>query len=213
MPGNESRNNTRTCLIEAGLHLFGQKGFEGTSTRELAGLAKTNVASITYHFGSKAGLRSACATEVAARVSNVLDGAGLIIQSQTAKAATAQIERLIGALIDLIVGAPQAQDMVAFMLRELTEPGEVADTVYASFIDPRHKALCDLWATATGRDPDDEGVKLAIFALIGQVLYFRIASGFVSRRMSWDNVGLDEVCQIKSIIIANLHDAIERQRL
>ena len=82
MPDNESRNNTRTGLIEAGLHLFGQKGFEGTSTRELAGLAKTNVASITYLYGNKAGLRSACATEVAAWVSNVLDGAGLIIQSQ-----------------------------------------------------------------------------------------------------------------------------------
>ena len=69
--------------------------------------------------------------------------------------------------------------MVVFMLRELAELGKVTDTVYAVFIEPRHKALCDLWATATGRDSDDGDVILAILALIGQVLYL------ASRRVSF----------------------------
>lgn len=213
MQSDETRNHTRTSLIGAGLHLFGQKGYEGTSTRELAGLAKTNIASINYHFGGKAGLRSACATAVTKRVSEVLDGAGVLQAPETAQAATGQIERLVRALVELIVGTPESQDMVAFMLREITGPGRIAETVYASFVEPRHKALCSLWATATGRDADDDEVKLAVFALIGQIVYFRIASAFVLRRMSWDVIGPGETRKVAAIVIANLRDAIERQRI
>ena len=52
---------TKKALIEAAFVLFAEKGFAATSTREIASAAKTNIASIPYHFGSKAGLRMACA--------------------------------------------------------------------------------------------------------------------------------------------------------
>jgi AcrR family transcriptional regulator len=213
MSNDDSKNKTRTRLIMAGWHLFGHNGYEGTSTRALAGLAKTNIASITYHFGSKAGLRTACAVAVAKRVSQALDAAVLDRPPETAQQATAQMERLIRALIGLIIGAPEAADMVTFMLRELTGPADIKDTVYTSFIEPRHKAICALWATATGRAPDDKAVKLAVFALIGQVIYFRIASAFVARRMCWDAVGPDETRQIEETVIASLRDALERHRI
>ena len=35
------------------MNLFGQKGFEGTSVREIAALADVNLAMINYYFGSK----------------------------------------------------------------------------------------------------------------------------------------------------------------
>ena len=212
MSDTEIKTDTRASLIQAGLHLFGQNGFEATSTRQLAARAGTNVASIAYHFGSKAGLRAACAMAVVSRVSKALDGAGVLDAPNTGGAALAKIENLVGALVDLIVASPEAADMAAFMIREATAPGEVADTVYLQFIEPRHKAICRLWATVTGRDPDDAEVKLAVFALVGQVVYFRIASPFVLRRMSWNAVGPDETRQISALIIANLHDTIERQR-
>jgi AcrR family transcriptional regulator len=205
-------NGTRENLIAAGLHLFGTKGYEGTSTRELAKRAGTNIASITYHFGGKAGLRTACAAEVAARVSRVLDATGTPELPADSKGAAMQIERMIAAFVKLIVGTPEARDMVAFMLRELTGHSDTADTVYAAFVEPRHRMLCALWAMATGRDPEDEAVKLAVFALIGQVVYFRIAATFVLRRMSWDALGADETEQISATIIESLRDALERHR-
>ena len=56
MQDDSSPSGTRADLIAAGLHLFGHDGFAATSTRALAARAGTNVASIAYHFGSKAGL-------------------------------------------------------------------------------------------------------------------------------------------------------------
>ena len=43
----------REIIIESAIKLFGSKGFEGTSVREIAGDAKVNVAMINYYFGSK----------------------------------------------------------------------------------------------------------------------------------------------------------------
>ncbi len=60
-----SSDRTRTALIAAGLELFGEKGFEATSTRDIATAAGANLASIAYHFGSKEGLRLACAQAIA----------------------------------------------------------------------------------------------------------------------------------------------------
>ncbi|MFI5134319.1 MAG: TetR family transcriptional regulator [Chitinophagales bacterium] len=43
----------REQILEVAEDLFAQKGFEGTSVRELARKAKINVAMISYYFGSK----------------------------------------------------------------------------------------------------------------------------------------------------------------
>ena len=56
-----SAEQTRQALIRAALKLFGAKGFDGTSTREIAAAARANIGSIAYHFGGKEGLRLACA--------------------------------------------------------------------------------------------------------------------------------------------------------
>lgn len=48
--------DTRQRIIEASIHLFGLKGFDGTSTREIARMAGVNIASLNYHFRSKQNL-------------------------------------------------------------------------------------------------------------------------------------------------------------
>ena len=55
---------TRLALVRAGLRLFGQRGFDGTSTRQIAAAAKANIGSIAYHFGGKEGLRLAAADHI-----------------------------------------------------------------------------------------------------------------------------------------------------
>ena len=53
----------RKRLLYAALALFAEKGFAKTSTREIAAAAGTNIASISYYFGDKAGLYAATFTE------------------------------------------------------------------------------------------------------------------------------------------------------
>lgn len=50
---------TRASALEAAQHLFAEKGFAGTSMREIAAVAGVSQPLIYYHFGSKEGLYSA----------------------------------------------------------------------------------------------------------------------------------------------------------
>lgn len=50
---NERGQNTRKQLLKTALELFGEYGFEGTSTRQIAMKAGCNLGLISFHFGSK----------------------------------------------------------------------------------------------------------------------------------------------------------------
>lgn len=47
---------TRQSIIKAAVDLFAEKGFEGTSVREIVAKARVNQAAINYHFKGKDGL-------------------------------------------------------------------------------------------------------------------------------------------------------------
>jgi TetR/AcrR family transcriptional regulator len=50
---------TRQALVQAGVALFSERGYDGVSTEDLAGRAGVNKALISYHFGGKRGLYAA----------------------------------------------------------------------------------------------------------------------------------------------------------
>ena len=59
MSASELQNqgkDTKQRIIDRARELFAERGFEGTSIRDLAKLADVNVAAINYHFGNKTGL-------------------------------------------------------------------------------------------------------------------------------------------------------------
>lgn len=64
---------TRARLLERAIELFAEHGFAGVSTRTLALAAASNVALITFHFGSKQGLYEAAILETVERLKHVLD--------------------------------------------------------------------------------------------------------------------------------------------
>jgi TetR/AcrR family transcriptional regulator, regulator of cefoperazone and chloramphenicol sensitivity len=47
---------TRDAIVKAAVHLFAEKGFQGTSVRDIVVRARVNQAAINYHFKSKDGL-------------------------------------------------------------------------------------------------------------------------------------------------------------
>src|SRR5271165_5925578 len=59
---------TRARITAVALRLFGDRGFDGVSTREIAEEAGVNPPALQYYFDSKEGLYCACAEYVASRV-------------------------------------------------------------------------------------------------------------------------------------------------
>jgi AcrR family transcriptional regulator len=57
---NKTDTDTRDRLIASAKTLFAQRGYDGTSVKELAEAAGVNVSLISYHFGGKEGLYRTC---------------------------------------------------------------------------------------------------------------------------------------------------------
>ena len=206
-------DQTRAALVMAGIRLFGTKGFEATSTREIAAAADANIASIAYHFGGKEGLRLACAEMVGSRIQSVVGPvlAAIDPKGDPAKAQEA-FERVIMGVTDFMLGQVEARDIAGFMVRELGVPGAVFDRVYTDFILPVHRSLCTLLGLATGQDPESDLIRIGAFSIAGQVIFFRIGHAIVAWRMEWKAVGPEEVGAIKAVILANIRAFIAANR-
>ena len=197
---------TRAALVRAALKLFGRQGFEGTSTREIAALAKANIGSIAYHFGGKEGLRAACANYIVETIGGVAGAAMAEATGEMHDAETAQarLNAVLEAMVGFIVARPEAGEFVQFVLRELSQPSEALDIIYDGVFEPVHQRLCKIWAEASGEDAESERTRITIFTLIGQVVYFRIARAAVMRRLEWDHVGPAEAATIISVVKGNV---------
>ncbi len=208
-----SAEQTRSALVRAGLRLFGQKGFEATSTRDIAAAANTNIASIAYHFGGKEGLRLACADEIVATLQGLAGAEAMAFAfCDDPDAALAFLEEMVARMVQFLTVGPQSQDIVAFVLREVASPGAAMDTIYSNLFEPVHASICRIWAAAAGTDPEADDTKLSVFSIIGQALYFRIGRPIVLRRMNWKEIGPADAEKITAIVVANLRLAIEVRR-
>lgn len=207
MENDSTSGGTRAALISAGLHLFGRDGFAATSIRALAAHAATNVASIAYHFGSKDGLRLACGQEVVRRAA-IFSGPPGQCGDMTPAQALARLEAMLRAMVAFMTRAPQAADTVAFILREMGEQGPAFDLIYRDFFLSKHRELCRLSAAVIGGDPESADIRLLVFSLLGQAVYFRLGQPLICRRMGWQSYDEAESQAIADRLVANMHSIL-----
>lgn len=202
-----SADQTRLAFIHAGLRLFGTKGYDGTSTREIAAAAKANIGSIAYHFGGKEGLRAACAEHIVQTIRGV--AAQILAQASTGEpktreAAHKSIEAALETMVNFIVARPESGEFVQFLLRELAAPTPALDIIYDGVFLPMHSQFCRIWEAATGEPAESDRTKLTVFTLIGQIVYFRVGRLAVMRRMGWETIGPNEAGAILATAKDNL---------
>lgn len=193
---------TRTALIDAAIRLFGERGYDAVSTRDIADLAAANIGSIAYHFGGKPGLRLACAEHVIANIAATVGPAFLRpLPPLTSDQALETIERMMGVFTHFWMVSEGSQSFVNFMLREMLVKGEVSELFYSVWMKPMHKRFCELFGIATGRDPSSHEVKIAVFSFIGQVFHFRVGQPLIMRRLEWDELGEREAeCVVEGLV-------------
>ena len=202
---------TRAALVAAALKLFGDKGYDAASTREIATQAGANVAMIAYHFGGKEGLRAACADFVAERLTQIFASAGPP-RVESAEEARLALTGLARALIRGVVASEAARPLARFLMREIADPSPAFARVFETAFAPLHKRACEIWARATGQDPASEQTRLQVFAMLAQVVYFRIARAPVLMRMDWAEIGPREASAIESVVVGNLEAALDAAR-
>jgi AcrR family transcriptional regulator len=184
-----------TCekLLRAGLKLFGQRGFDGVSARELAATANTPLSAVTYHFGTMNGLYAAVmekmVDDIAAKVAPKLP----ILQAALhSKALTAQqaLDQLTEHLVYEIACSQDEPEWPLMMMREHLRPTPAFEAIYARLMMPVHGLICEVLTALRGTSAYAEtDIQLQAFAHLGKIIFFNIGSNTICRRMAWHSVG------------------------
>jgi AcrR family transcriptional regulator len=199
---------SREKLLAAAIELFGLRGFDGVSTREIAARAGVNIAGIAYQFGGKEELYLACTEHIAGMVRGRLVEAtlqeGAAPEALSAAEARQALRSLVSRFVRFLLGTPELDRFARIIVREQMDPTPAFEPLYRNIFEPMHIRLCQLWARATQADPAAEEVKLNAFGIISQLMFFRIARTAALRRLEWNAIGPEELAKIEAMIIRSL---------
>ncbi|MFN8945702.1 MAG: TetR/AcrR family transcriptional regulator [Pseudobdellovibrionaceae bacterium] len=115
-----NEQDARNLLLNAARVLFSQKGFEGTSTRDIARESGLNISLISYYFGGKEGLYKQLFMNFGLRIAEVIDQTLLSFQNleMSEKNFVEEIRLIITMFIDL---HEENKDMANLIWREKLE--------------------------------------------------------------------------------------------
>ncbi len=156
---------TRERLLREALRIFGAKGFDKASTREICQAAGANIGMIKYYFGDKQGLYSEALVRPLEAVMQGMawqDGADLALPDW--------LRALYGAFVEPLRRPDSGLvDLMRVWGRELSDPTPVGDEVCMAFMQPFHERLTSALAARLGLPSVDAGVHRLGFALMALV--------------------------------------------
>lgn len=202
-------------LIFVGIDMFGTKGLEGVSTRELAAAAGRPMSTITYQFGGKEGLYLACAEHIATTIGALIGGVIEDNIAVTAAEARAQVLNIIRALTATAL-RDETAPFARFVMCEQQEPTAAFDIFYSGVMGRILRRLTDLLCIISGDRLSLADARLQTVMLMGQVMAFRVARAAVLRLNEWDEIGDEQRLTIDTAIQASINailDSIEREYL
>jgi len=155
---------SRERLLHSAIRLFAEQGYARTSTRELAQMAGTNVAAISYYFGDKAGLyRAAFATQSIDPQINI---------AQYDQPHFTLRQSLAGFYTQLL--APMQQGDLAY--NSMLEPTGLWQREIETNIRPEHEALTRVLARHLGATTDSDDMHRLAFSIASLALQHMVGA-------------------------------------
>jgi AcrR family transcriptional regulator len=173
---------TRKRLIEAGVRLFGVRGFDHVTTRDLATAARCNQAAILYHFQGKEQVYRAVAEHVAEHTRARLIPSLPPASERALPGAADRLAKLMETICRVFLGLSES-GYAAFIVREQTTPGLGFEALYEGWMRETHECVTELVAAATGANPDDEATIIRAHALLGLALSFAVTRAVLQKRL------------------------------
>ncbi|MBC7779585.1 MAG: CerR family C-terminal domain-containing protein [Proteobacteria bacterium] len=165
----------REKLLHAALRLFAEKGFERTSTREIAQAAGANVSAIGYYFGDKAGLYRIAFLEPLGDLCPrgqefEIDGIALPVLMQ----------RFFAEFLEPLKRGEEVRLVMRLHFREMVEPTGVWADEIENEIKPQHAALIRVLSREFDLQRSDSDLQRLAFAIVGMAVHFFVGQEIVN---------------------------------
>jgi AcrR family transcriptional regulator len=170
--GAHGPDDARARLIDAAMELFAEKGYEGTSVRDLAAAAGVNVAAVSYHFGSKDALYHECLRACLAPCAQMRERMQFHLKAAQRKKSSKAAEEALRACIHIFleVLTSSAAKHSQLVMREQSESKPRFEPVIREFFQPVGNILQQIILMLAPDLPQMRGF-MVISGIIGQCLH------------------------------------------
>jgi AcrR family transcriptional regulator len=185
MAPKKNTESTRARLIEAAGRLFAERGFKGTSVREVCGRAKVNLSAVDYHFGGKEGLyREICAYVLErAREGTPLDG-GLGTDAD----AQVRLLTFVQSYLARICNAERPSWEHHLIHREMMNPSDIGQEMIASTLRQEMDMLKEIIRKLMAERMADDRIELCVLSIIGQCHFHAHYRRFKAGGLQWPHL-------------------------
>jgi AcrR family transcriptional regulator len=168
---------TGARVLRAAGALFAERGFHGTTMRDIAARAGANVASGHYYFGSKRDLYVAVLRATFAEVRGLLERGGVQVDEahldhMNPADLEALLDKRLALMLTNLLGPPPSLHGT-LMMREMLDPSEALPIVVTEFIEPMTADIAAI-VRRLASDLDDERVFWCVASIVGQALFYRL---------------------------------------
>ena len=200
---------SRARLLKAARELFAKKGFRDTKVSEICKRAGVNVASVNYHFGSKAALYGQAWRDAFEREK--------IPESEFSgdKPAEQQLRSIIRYLIEKFAGKGKGGQFTSMYLREIGNPTGIIGEDWRKLIEPRRRRLLDIIREIAGGDISEETLYFCEMSVVNQCRGFLIlGEGDLEYLLGrpWDSETLDKIADhVLRFSLVGIREAAKRE--
>ncbi|MFK9003938.1 CerR family C-terminal domain-containing protein [Pseudomonas pergaminensis] len=215
--GYQRGEETRARIIEAAVEVFGARGYDGASTRDIATAAGVNAPAIQYYFDGKEGVYLACVEHLIALLWRKMSPSVEAAESALADAGSddnALIDAslgILGTVVSTIQDSPQTTVWRAFMDRH--QAGLCPASATMAF-EERFKARIGrvirlLIARLAGFAVEDERTVIHSMALFTQGLAFRVQKPKLLEALKWREVNQKEMELVRDVVLMQARFTLE----
>ncbi len=195
----------RTRIIEAAIHRFGEDGYEGASTRDIAQDAGVNPPALQYYFDSKEGLYAACFAHITGQFSAAMQPVyqrADAIQPGEREAALDTFCDLLDAMAEFLFETTDAAGWRRFIARVKArdDDGPGGDMDKSALEAELFSHCFRLIGIATNTPPEADGTRLRTLAAMGTLTAFHMERDNMLRRLNWPDLRGPRLIQLKALI-------------
>jgi AcrR family transcriptional regulator len=165
----EAPGSTKARILAAAEAVFAARGFEGASTREIAGNAGVNISSLHYHWASKETLYVAVFHDVFDRLTALLRGTLARLAEERKREVV--VGRVMRELVAFMADNPTVPKLLA---RRLLEP-DVDLGVDRDVLGPAWDVFSD-WLGANARRLPETEIRLVMLSTYSVLLLYTLDS-------------------------------------
>jgi len=197
--------HTRRRLLEAGIELFAELGYERASTRAIARRAGVSLPALQYYFGGKEGLHRACWEYITEDMRSRLGPATERVRQSLGRhdlTRTELLELLRAVVEPLLEGlaTERPESWALFFARAQGEHSAAFEAIFQQIGGPLLQAVMEIISRVLGLPTGTPEVAIRAVFVVGQLTLVRRARPHMLRTLGWPDFEGERLKRLKEVV-------------